>query len=94
MDRQKEFAKVFNFENGQLLMVKQNSFEDDDPTPFNIKCSTVYFDGELQFAPEVGMNFKTAEKRDLQFESITEENARAIFSDLCDIMLDMTGIRM
>lgn len=63
-----EFVRVFNFEQHQMLVIKQET-EAGEP---RLEYITEH-DG---VRATVGLNFEDAEKRDIAFSAITEDKAK------------------
>lgn len=69
-----EFVRVFNFEQHQMLLIKQNT-EMAEPR-------MEYITEHEGIRATIGLNFDDAEKRDTAFSNATDENAKSILDSV------------
>ena len=75
------FVKVFDFEEGQLLLKKSRSAV-DLAHPFEIIAIIQFEQNSVQFEPELTRNFARMAERDDAFAKIDEKEARELYETL------------
>ncbi len=91
MKKQNQFAKVFDFMDGQLLLRKDNEYDDmKDESPYKLVVSTQFSDGELIATPSMIHGFKSEEKRDAAFTRYEEEHAKRDYPILSSVLEEFT----
>ena len=82
LKQEPEFAKVFNFDKGQLLILKHFTLDFNANSPFELRILTQYSSNSDQLLPEMVIAFPNATDRNIKFNSIDQEQADSFFSDL------------
>ena len=82
LKQEPEFAKVFNFDKGQLLILKHFTLDFNASSPFELRILTQYSSDSDQLLPEMVIAFSNETDRNIKFNSINQEQADSFFDDL------------